>query len=114
MSPHDQLPRSALSFLRTHVDHVVKLRFLLFLHSAPNGTSTIGSAARALQVSKRQVRDMADELAGDRLLRVTDETLELAPASIEDRLAIADLADSYSQDRNLVLDALRALGRFAS
>lgn len=54
---------------------------------------------------------MAAELAAAQLIHVADNQLELAPSSIDDRLAIADLASWYARDRNLVLDVLRELGR---
>ena len=108
------LPRSVIAFLRSHIDHVVKLKFLVLLHGAPSGTLSVGIAARTLDVPRRQVRDMANELADDQLVRVSTDQLELAPSAIEDRLAIADLAHWYAHDRTVVFDVLRALGRFAS
>jgi len=42
------------------------------------------------------------------------DRIELTVASIEDPLALADLAVWYVQDRALVLDALVALGRSVS
>lgn len=105
------LPRSVIAFLRAHVDHIVKLRLLLVLHAAPGTTISLQSAARELEIPRRQVRDMANELADDGLVRVSLDQLELAPSTIDDRLAIADLATWYSRDRALVLDVLRALGR---
>jgi hypothetical protein len=55
---------------------------------------------------------MANELAAERLVAVTESQLELAPPTIDDRLAIADLATWYARDRNLVYDVLRELGRY--
>ena len=109
MSSIAPLPRSVISFVRAHVDHEVKLRFLLALHSAPNGSSNVKSMAHALDVPKAQVRDMANELIDEGLLRMAAEQLELAPASIEERLALAELADSYAQNRGAVLELLAAL-----
>jgi DNA-binding IclR family transcriptional regulator len=100
-----------VSFLRRHVDHVVKLKFLVAMHSAPSGTTTVSLVARSLDVPKSQIRDMASELAEEGLLRVSSEQLELAPRSIDDRLALAELADWYVRDRSVVLSALQALGR---
>ena len=110
----NKLPISVIAFMRAHVDHVVKLKFLVTLHSAPGGTTSVALVARVLDVPKSQVRDMANELADGNLVRVSTEYLELAPASIADRLAIADLASWYARDRNIVLDVLRTLGRMAS
>jgi hypothetical protein len=45
------------------------------------------------------------------LVRVSSEQLELAPTSIDDRLALADLAQWYGRERDVVHAALRALGR---
>ena len=109
MSSVAPLPRAVISFLRAHVDHVVKLRFLLAMHSAPNGTATVKAIAQALDVPKAQVRDMASELVDEGLLRMAAEQLELAPASIEERLALAELADSYARNRGAVLEVLHAL-----
>jgi DNA-binding IclR family transcriptional regulator len=111
MATPADLPRSVLGFLREHVDHVVKLRFLLVLHSAPSGTTTFGLVARAIDVPKRQIRDMANELLEEGLVRVSAEHIELAPRSIDDRLAISDLADCYAKKRDAVMEAMRALGR---
>jgi hypothetical protein len=114
MKEASKLPSSVVAFMRAHVDHVGTLKLLVTLHSAPGGTTSVALAAAALDLSKSQVRDMANELADDNLVRVTTDYLELAPTSIADRLAIADLASWYERDRNLVLDVLRALGRVAS
>jgi DNA-binding IclR family transcriptional regulator len=105
------LPRSVVAFLHAHVDHVVKLKFLLVLHGAPGANLSFQRAARDLDVPKAQVRDMANELADDGLVRVSLDRLELSPSSIDDRLAISDLASWYARDRTLVLDVLRAMGR---
>jgi len=111
MSTPADLPRVVIGFLRAHVDHVVKLRLLLALHSAPSGTMTVGLLARAIDVPRSQIRDMANELVEEGLVRISGEQIELAPASIADRLAISELADCYAQMRSAVIDALRALGR---
>ena len=74
----------------------------------------VQTAARTLDIPKSQIRGMANELADDGLVRVSAEFLELAPASIDDRLAIADLAVWCAHDPALILDVLRALGRLAS
>jgi hypothetical protein len=94
------------------VDHVVKLKFLLAMHSAQNGTSTVALLSRALEVSKGQVRDMANELIDERLLRRADDELELT-LNIEERMALANLASLYTRDRGAVLQLLQALGRGA-
>ena len=108
------LPPSVVAFLRAHVDHVVKLRLLVTLHNAPRATSSISFVARALHVTRSQVRDMANELADDGLVRISMDDVELAPTSSDDRLAIADLTTWYERDRAQVLDVLRVLGRLAS
>ena len=113
MTEPTKLPMSVIAFLRTHVDHIVKLRFLVTLHGAPDGATTVWLVARVLDVTRSQVRDMANELADGNLVRVSTDYLELAPTSIDDRLAIADLASWYERERSVVLDALRALGREA-
>jgi DNA-binding IclR family transcriptional regulator len=104
------LPSSVVSFLRAHVDHVVKLRFLLAMHASPTSTSTVSLVSRSLDIPKSQVRDMANELVEERLLRATDDVLELA-LNIEERLALSDLATCYTRDRAAVLSALRGMGR---
>lgn len=111
MSTSVPLPRSVISFVRVHVDHVVKLQFLLGVHSAPNGTTSISAIARILDVPKAQVRDMANELAGEGVLRVSAERVELTPRTIDERLALADLADAYARNREAVLDLLKMLRR---
>ena len=109
MSSVAPLPRSVILFLRAHVDHPVKLRFLLMLHAAPNGTATLKAMALALDVPKSQVRDMANELVDDGLLRVAADKVELAPTTIDDRLALAELAEAYARDRRAVLELLAAM-----
>lgn len=112
MTPSSEfLPRSVIAFLNQHVDHVVKLELLLAVHAAPGSTTTIPIAARQLDVSKSQVRAMADELADEGLLRVSSNCLVLAPTRVEDRWAITDLAITYHRRRDLVLQVLRTLGR---
>ena len=114
MSTPAQVPRNVIGFLRAHVDHVVKLRFVVLLHRSAGVTTSVQVAARALEVPRSQVRDMANELACDGLVRISGDTLELVPPSIDDRLAIADLASWYTQDRAPILELLRELGRIAS
>ena len=114
MTTPNQLPSSVVAFLRAHVDHIVKLKFLLALHGAPSCTVSVPNVAHVLDIPKNQVRDMANELAEAGLLRISAEQLELTPPSIDDRLAISDLATWYVRDRKLVLDVLRALGRLVS
>lgn len=103
--------KHVVAFLNDHVDHVVKLELLLAVHAAPSATTTIPTAARLLDVSRSQVRAMADELEEKGVLRVTSDRIELAPASIDVRLAVSDLASIYHRDREGVLDVLRSLGR---
>ncbi len=103
--------RNVVVFLSNHVDHVVKLEFLLAVHAAPSATTTIPTAARLLDIPRGQVRAMAVELAEEGVLRVSSDRIELAPASIDVRLAVSDLASIYHRDRESVLEVLRALGR---
>ena len=109
-----QLPRALVSFIRTHVDHLGKLQFLLLLHGSPTGQTSIMAVARILDISRAQARDMANELATDELVRVaSDHIVEFVPSSIDDRLAVAELAHWYARDRTCVHELLRALGRLA-
>lgn len=103
--------QNVVAFLNNHVDHVVKLEFLLAVHAAPSATTTVPTAARMLDIPRSQVRAMADELAGEGVLRVSSDRIELAPASVDVRLAVSDLASIYHRDRQCVLDVLRSLGR---
>jgi hypothetical protein len=105
------LPRNVIAFVHDHVDHVIKLDFILSLHWAPGGSASISLVARELDISKSQVRDMAHELVEAGLARVSKDRLELAPTSLDDRVAIADLASWSVRARSIVLDLLRALGR---
>jgi hypothetical protein len=105
------IPRSVVAFLNEHVDHVVKLEFLLVVHAAPQSTTTVPDAARSLDVSRQQIRAMAEELATEGILRVSANFIELAPRELEDRWAIADLAHTYRGNREVVLEVLRGLGR---
>jgi DNA-binding IclR family transcriptional regulator len=107
----ENVSRNVVEFLNMHVDHVVKLELLLAVHAAPSATTTIPTAARLLDISRGQVRAMADELAEEGVLRVSSDRIELAPASVEVRLAVSDLASIYHRDRQGVLDVLKALGR---
>ncbi len=68
--------------------------------------------ARSLAIPTSQAREMARELSEEGLVRISVGQVELAPMSIDDRLAIADLASWYDQHRSLVLQVLRAMGRF--
>jgi hypothetical protein len=113
MTTPADLPRAVTAFLKEHVQSFATLRFLLAMHSAPGGTTTLTLVARALALPKQEVLDVANEAANQGLIRVNSEHLELAPISIEDRLALADLAHWYGREREVVLAALRALGRDA-
>jgi hypothetical protein len=73
--------------------------------------TTVGLMARAINVPKSQVRDMANELVAEGLALVSADHIELAPATIDERLALSDLVDCYGRDRAVVIAALRALGR---
>lgn len=106
-----QLTRSVVGFLHSYVDHLEKLKLLLALHGAACSTVSVHLAARQLELSKRQVRDMACELVEDGLVRMSGDDVELAPRSIADRLAIADLAHAYAHNRSMLLDVLQALRR---
>jgi hypothetical protein len=103
------LPKHVISFLVAHVDHRVKLDFVLLLHRV--SATPLSIAASKLDLPKAQVRDMADELAREGLVRIDGDRLELAPLTIDDRLAILDLATWYTLDRGRILDVLRTLGR---
>lgn len=108
------LPHSLISFIRTHVDHLPKLQLLLLLHGSPTGQTSFTALARLLDISKAQARDMANELAADELVRVSDHVVEFVPVRIDDRLAVAELAHWYRHDRRGVHDLLRALGRMST
>lgn len=108
MSP--QLPRNVLDFLVAHVDHRVKLELILLLQRA-SGATPVWIVASELELSKAQVRGMADELAHDGVVRFAGDRIELAPLSLETRLAILDLAIWCSIDRARVYHLLRSLGR---
>ena len=108
-----ELPRSLISFIRNHVDHVGKLRLLLLLHGSPTGQTTFTALARLLDISRAQARDMANELASDDLVRVSEHVVEFTPSLIDDRLAVAELAHWYARDPTCVHELLRALGRLA-
>ncbi len=105
-----QLPRNVLDFLVAHIDHRVKLDFVLFLHRA-NAVTPVWIAASELELSKAQVRNMADELARDGILRFVADNIELAPRSVETRLAILDLSTWCQLDRTRVHHLLASLGR---
>jgi hypothetical protein len=111
LSSSDRLPRRVAAFVRTYVDHVVKLQFILMLNEAPNSTLSVAVVAQLLDIPKAQARDMAHELVVAGLARISSDLLELSPISINDRLAIADLAGWYAKEPGLILDALRRLGR---
>ena len=115
MSLSARLPLSVVGFLRTYVDSLEKLMLLLVVHRAPSGGVSVPVAARLVDVSILHARSLAAELADRGLVRVSKaEQIELTVPTIEDRLALADLAVWYMQDRALVLDALVALRRSAS
>jgi hypothetical protein len=103
-----QLPRNVIAFLCAHIDHVVKLKLVLYLHQNLGRGPSMATTSHVLGVSASQVRDMANELAADGLLRVSDDQLELVP-TIDDRLTLADLAAWYAIDSRLVIDILRAI-----
>ncbi len=106
-----QLSRSAVTFVREHVDHVVKLQFLLGIHGAPDYASDVSSMARLLDVPKAQVRDMANELVGEGLLRVESDSLALTPRTVDDWVALSDLHSLYRRNQGAVLELLRVLQR---
>lgn len=110
MATPADLPRAVTAFMKAHVGDMVQLRFLLALHSAPGGITTVTAMSRATDITTAQVRQLAADAMRRGLVRVAGEQLELAPSTIDDRLALADLASWYTRDRSVVLDALRALG----
>ncbi len=101
--------------MRNYVDSLEKLMLLLLVHRAPSGTMSMVIAARLVNIPVSQARSIVGELAARGLVRITQpEQVELTVPSIEDRLALADLALWYEQNRAVVLDALVVLGRSAS
>lgn len=109
-----QLPSSVVGFLRAYVDSLEKLMLLLLVHRAPSGTVSVPIAARLVNIPVSQARSIAGQLAEHGLVRVSrPESIELTVPSIDDRLALADLAVWYEQRRAIVLDALVAIGRSA-
>lgn len=109
--PPSPLPNHLVAFLAAHIDHRVKLDLLLFLQRV--GTTPVWIAATELSVSKDQIRDMGRELARAGILRVEGDRLEVAPRTVEDRLAILDLVTWYTLDRTRIFQILRTLGRGA-
>ncbi|MBL9017069.1 MAG: hypothetical protein JNL83_22980 [Myxococcales bacterium] len=109
MSHLTHIPKSVIDFVQTYVDDVVELRLLVTLHGAPDGTQTVQRIALDLDLPAAQVRDAADDLVGDGLIRASSDQLQLAPSSISDRLALADLAGLYAADRAAVLGLLAAI-----
>ena len=103
------LPKSVTTFLKAYVADAGHLRFLLAMHSAPGGTTSLSLLARALDLAKNDVRELASAASGHGLIRMSSERLELSPTSIADRLALAELAQWYGRARTVVLDALHAL-----
>ena len=110
MATPADLPRAVTAFLKTHVGDMVQLKFLLTMHSAPGATMSISMMSRALDVPATRGRELAADAMRRGLVRVTGDQIELAPTTIDDRLALADLAYWYGRDRTVILDALRALG----
>ena len=110
MATPADLPRAVTAFLKTHIGDMVQLKFLLTMHSAPGAIMSIGMMSRALDVPPPRSRELASDAMKRGLVRVTGEQIELAPTTIDDRLALADLAYWYGRDRTVILDALRALG----
>lgn len=106
-----RLPTHIVAFLHRHVDHVVKLEFLLAVHAAPSSATSLGRVARVLDVPRGQVRDMAHELASVGLMAVSVDEVRLASSSVDQRIALSDLASWYARERTLVLDVLRDFGR---
>lgn len=97
------------------MDSFEKLQLLLLLHNAPGGITSVPVAARLIDVSMSQVRRLATDLAEGGLVRHSKtDLIELAIGSIEERLALADLAQSYVKDRGVVLGRLAALKRSTS
>lgn len=104
--------RDAIAFLNLHVDHVVKLELVLNVHSSPSSTTTVVAIARELDVSRNQVRSMAQELADHGVVSLSSDRVQLT-SSVAERCAIADLAQAYRRDPAIVQDLLRAMGRTA-
>jgi hypothetical protein len=84
------------------------------LHEAPTAMTCVHIAARTLETPNSEIRNIANELAAAGLVRVTADLLELEPTSIEGRLAIVELAEWHAQERECILNVLRALGRRAT
>jgi DNA-binding IclR family transcriptional regulator len=115
MTLSPRLPLSVIAFMRTHVDSLEKLMLLLIVHRAPSGSVSLAVLARMVNVTPSQARSICAELAEHGLVHVSQADLvELAVPPLDDRLALAELALWYVQDRATVLDALVALGRSAS
>jgi hypothetical protein len=109
------LPLSIVAFLRTYVDSLDTLRFLLVVQCAPNGVAAIALVARLIDISKSHAHSVAGELAAHGLVRLLpNEQVEVSPIMAEDRIALADLAEWYVRDRDVIHHAMTALQRSAS
>jgi hypothetical protein len=107
MANLDPIPRSVIAFARTHVRHAPCARLLLLLHNAPGGGTSLTTVARTIDVPLERLRELAMALADAGFVRIiNNDRVELAPLSIERRLAIADLATWYARDREGVLALL--------
>ncbi len=113
MTVPERLPASVVGFMKTYIDSLEMLMLLLLVHRAPSGTISVPIAARLVDIPIAETRAIARALADRALVRLSSqpELIELTLPSIDDRLALADLASCYEENRAVVLDALVAIVR---
>ena len=99
------VPPQVRQLIERHIRSATEIEVLLLLHRSPETFWTPSAAAAVVGASDLDVRAHFGRFAGAGLIergRQTD-AFRFAPASEEDRAAVAELATAYADNRSDVL-----------
>jgi hypothetical protein len=101
------LSQTLRKLLDTHVESFEKLELLMLLRRAPEGRSTNGELALALDLGDDEVREIVAALSSAGLVsRAVDGSISLAPRTEAERAALDELARVYAEDKIVLVKAI--------
>jgi hypothetical protein len=106
----EKLPEAVTALLSTRVDSFEKLEVVVALHKAPGSTMTVGELCSALELPRDAIKEVAVELRAAALCELaSNDQIRLAPATEQERAAVAELVKLHAEDRFSIVKALGQL-----
>lgn len=101
------LPRPVHELLSTRIDSFEKLELVATLAQAPRSTQSVDELARALKLTRDEVRQIAMDLRDASLVQLTSNgEVQLLPPTSRDHAAVQDLINLYRDDRFTVVKTM--------